>query len=316
MLLPNRHGNSSEYRYGFNGKEKDDEVKGEGNSLDFGARILDPRVGRWLSLDPQSEQNSSTSPYSYVINNPIAFIDPNGENWFYYQGEGESKKTWHHHDGRVAQYTDSDGNTQTIESDMEKLVLFEVGAVNIRGADTGDIKIYDQDQVVLTIENAFAGSKSKGQGNPPERTYLLDLGNRSVANNVTKGLLDWDMGIEQIPEKVQDRNGYSYSPRAEWGQGRIRLLEMNDDVSIAEAQGTGFYYHGREKSNDATAGCVADRSCGVFLYFWSGDGEDYRTLTPFVVDRGENGLKFEESNNSDENTNDSNKNEDKKDPQG
>lgn len=36
--------------YGFNRRERDDEVKGAANSLDFGARIYDPRVGRWLSL--------------------------------------------------------------------------------------------------------------------------------------------------------------------------------------------------------------------------------------------------------------------------
>ncbi len=39
---------SSDYRYGFNGKEKDDEIKGEANSLDYCARIYDPRVGRCL----------------------------------------------------------------------------------------------------------------------------------------------------------------------------------------------------------------------------------------------------------------------------
>jgi RHS repeat-associated protein len=49
MNMPGRTFNSSEYRYGFNGMEKDDEIKGEGNSLDFGARIYDPRLGRWLS---------------------------------------------------------------------------------------------------------------------------------------------------------------------------------------------------------------------------------------------------------------------------
>ncbi|MFK7059864.1 hypothetical protein V3Q90_06970 [Flavobacterium oreochromis] len=46
-LVPNRHGSSKPngYRYGFNGKE-DDQIKGEGNSYDFGARIYDPRIGR------------------------------------------------------------------------------------------------------------------------------------------------------------------------------------------------------------------------------------------------------------------------------
>jgi RHS repeat-associated protein len=42
------------YRFTFNGMEKDDEVKGVGNSLDFGARIYDSRLGRWLSVDPLS----------------------------------------------------------------------------------------------------------------------------------------------------------------------------------------------------------------------------------------------------------------------
>ncbi|GGD36603.1 hypothetical protein GCM10011343_28070 [Flavobacterium orientale] len=52
MLVPNRHGSAESYRYGFNGMEKDDEIKGEGNSYDFGARMLDPRVGRWFAPDP------------------------------------------------------------------------------------------------------------------------------------------------------------------------------------------------------------------------------------------------------------------------
>src|SRR5690554_1271658 len=42
------------YRYGFNSMERDDEIKGKGNSYDFGARMYDPRVGRWLSVDPKA----------------------------------------------------------------------------------------------------------------------------------------------------------------------------------------------------------------------------------------------------------------------
>jgi len=40
------------YRYGFNGKENDNEVKGSGNQQDYGMRIYDPRLGRFLSVDP------------------------------------------------------------------------------------------------------------------------------------------------------------------------------------------------------------------------------------------------------------------------
>lgn len=79
MLLPNRHGNSSDYRYGFNGKELDDELKGEGNSYDFGARIYDPRLGRFLSTDPLWDIYPAYSPYTYAANNPIKLIDVYGE---------------------------------------------------------------------------------------------------------------------------------------------------------------------------------------------------------------------------------------------
>jgi RHS repeat-associated protein len=69
---------SSDYRYGYNGKEKDDEIKGEANSLDYGARIYDPRVGRWMSTDPLESKYPSMSAYNYCLDNPISNIDPDG----------------------------------------------------------------------------------------------------------------------------------------------------------------------------------------------------------------------------------------------
>jgi RHS repeat-associated protein len=67
------------YRYGFNGKEQDNEVSGEGNSYDFGARIYDSRLGRWMSTDPLSGKYPFASPYSFVLNTPIQAIDPDGQ---------------------------------------------------------------------------------------------------------------------------------------------------------------------------------------------------------------------------------------------
>jgi RHS repeat-associated protein len=78
MLVPNRHGSSNSYRYGFQGQEKDDEIKGEGNSYDFGARMLDPRVGRWFSPDLKSALQPNWSPYKAFFDDPNLFIDPDG----------------------------------------------------------------------------------------------------------------------------------------------------------------------------------------------------------------------------------------------
>jgi RHS repeat-associated protein len=78
MLVPNRHGSSSAYRYGFQGQEKDDELKGEGNSYDFGARMFDPRIGRWFAVDLKSALQPNWSPYKAFFDNPNLFIDPDG----------------------------------------------------------------------------------------------------------------------------------------------------------------------------------------------------------------------------------------------
>ena len=57
----------SGYRYGFNGKEKDNEIKGLGNSYDFGARIYDSRIGKWFSTD--AIEKSYITPYNFSRNN-------------------------------------------------------------------------------------------------------------------------------------------------------------------------------------------------------------------------------------------------------
>lgn len=71
--------NNGSYRYGFNGKENDNEVKGEGNSIDFGDRVHDPRLGRFLSLDRLSNKFPGESNYSYAGNNPILQVDVDGQ---------------------------------------------------------------------------------------------------------------------------------------------------------------------------------------------------------------------------------------------
>jgi RHS repeat-associated protein len=66
------------YRFGFNGQMKDNEIAGTGNNLDFGARMYNPRLGRFFSVDPDSKMYPGWSPYVFAMDNPIRLIDAKG----------------------------------------------------------------------------------------------------------------------------------------------------------------------------------------------------------------------------------------------
>lgn len=76
-LLEGRSDGSPLYRFGFSGLERDDDLKGPGNSYYTHARLYDPRVGRWLSPDPV--ELAGISPYVGFSNNPLRYRDPSGQ---------------------------------------------------------------------------------------------------------------------------------------------------------------------------------------------------------------------------------------------
>ena len=81
MLMPGRAfaaGSAGTYRYRFNGKEQDPEVKGPDNQYDYGMRMYDPRVGRFLSVDPIENNYPWYTPYQFAGNMPIWAIDLDG----------------------------------------------------------------------------------------------------------------------------------------------------------------------------------------------------------------------------------------------
>jgi|GEM_PF-2409318 len=83
MMMPDRqwyaNSDSSIAVNGFNGMRKDDEISGVGNSLDFGARIYDSRLGRFFSVDRLEKEYPSYSSYTFAANSPVANIDENGD---------------------------------------------------------------------------------------------------------------------------------------------------------------------------------------------------------------------------------------------
>jgi RHS repeat-associated protein len=69
------------YRYGFNGKELDRDEEGMGgggSTYDYGFRIYNPALAKFLSVDPLLAQYPWYTPYQFAGNSPIRYIDLDG----------------------------------------------------------------------------------------------------------------------------------------------------------------------------------------------------------------------------------------------
>lgn len=82
MEMSGRSLSSKNSRFGYSGMEKDDEISGSGNSYDFNARIYNSRIARWFSIDPLQKKYPSLSPYNFVANSPLMFVDRDGKQIF------------------------------------------------------------------------------------------------------------------------------------------------------------------------------------------------------------------------------------------
>ena len=82
MMMPDRqwyaNSDSSNYRFAFNGKEIDREHGGAGNVYDYGFRIYNPALGKFLSVDPLFTEYPWNSTYSFAENDVIRAIDLDG----------------------------------------------------------------------------------------------------------------------------------------------------------------------------------------------------------------------------------------------
>jgi len=217
------------YRYGFNGKEKASEITSD--DYDFGERIYDGRLGRWLSVDPLEGKNVSWTPYVFCGNNPIVFVDPDGRDWILSTG---NKVYWY--GGKYGDksivikiYKATSGVKMATFTDGKKRNLQFANEQNIKGGGP-------------TVEGKYRLNLIPD----PERKAEIDTKSGTIVRNK-------DGGIESL-ENMTDPNkpGVTFNSPA-WGKNRVPMIPVDvkqpnttptkeDDRDL-----TSFYFHDSEK---------------------------------------------------------------------
>jgi len=213
MIMPGRKSPliaGDEHRFGYQGSEMDDEVKGEhGTSYTTFFRQYDPRVGRWLSLDSKDDKFPSISPYVYAMNNPLSLIDEEGD------------------EPNVAQATSLEGFVQYLKEN--KLTTSHDIYIHLKNNSTTVPRyIYTQDKgwidmnhVFCVIENGYHATNllEPISGNAMVRENLLgegaansyysyeDLPSNKVGEQVRKRIVAEERGMDPPAGVIAELKG-------------------------------------------------------------------------------------------------------------
>lgn len=203
MSMPERN-MEGDYRYAFQGQEKDQET---GKEV-FELRLWDSRIGRWLTTDPYNQYNS---PYLGMGNNPINMVDPDcgmacydqatglpipcGDKFKRYSHLVSSKDAWFDSNGKFLYETERLNTVNLTNDQLEK------NKKVVDGLATLTLKFMEGINVGKLNQSGsyrmYANSKSSPKFNGNQYTKLYRVGNAArVGGNIYTGIKLFGYGYD------------------------------------------------------------------------------------------------------------------------
>ena len=223
MRVPNRHksSNNNSYRYGYQGSEKDDEIKSEANSYTTWFRQLDVRLGRWLSIDPKA--TAFETSYSSMSNNPIMYTDKLGDTIKFAQGSDPKF-------------------IKRVNSYINKLKTTKEGLKQMRALEESK-NIYTIIEIDNVLKSSFEFHYKDGSETEFTNEGIIRLG---------KGVAHADgVSFNEFYAFAHESNhAYQHSLGDEGFKALQEIKSMNGLVPLVELQAVGFENYVRASFNE------------------------------------------------------------------
>jgi RHS repeat-associated protein len=219
--------NSTTNRYLYNGKEMDQDINLKG-LYDYGARMYDPQLGRWHTLDPKAELYRRWSPYNYCIDNPMKFTDPDGmyiwigiynDKGVYTQARYSNGKLYSEN-GKA--YTGNNSYILKVASQLSEIKAMDKDVNNmVSGLETSKLN-----HTITLDKEAF---KEKGATNKPGNNTDIITNEKGEKRMTSGSITNFD------PNATTDVNGEKDDARAQLAHELSHASDNNNDT---EKEGT------------------------------------------------------------------------------
>ena len=215
------------YRYGFNGKERDESGEwGDLTHYDYGFRIYNPGIAKFLSVDPLTKSYPWYTPYQFAGNKPIAAIDLDGLEEFYsadgmYLGKyGESTELRIIGNSKLSYLANERLSTKGISKDYVKDILIPSSVKAYRMEEEQTVfKEWATNYMPKSTEGEYAmalfkNTLTKSDG---ESFEVFVPGTTAKPNRFDKYSVDpYDSKLDLGGKKVDIRNSYGYRSKSGW----------------------------------------------------------------------------------------------------
>jgi len=228
------------YKYKFGGKEYQDEF--DINFYDFGARNYDPALGRWMNVDPLAEKYYGVSLYTYVFNNPVQLLDPDGMRVEYVRQEGQSRKEFRQakrefkkrnrelgrnsitHKNNFKQLKTSNNTHKISFNRGDGSSVQEVGDIN---RETGN-----DTNISIDLEQESDGN----QGN--EFVIAHEVGHAVADDNGTSSPFEYELSLNDNDTDIIDKVFQNNAINAKFNESQASHIENVVRGEVSESTGT------------------------------------------------------------------------------